>query len=130
MSALRSILHGLALTLADIFAVVGGFALWKACPVLPQRIMQIPASTLLTVTLFLVWTRASRLTLPAWTLRGRPEYARTYNAALVWNPLLFSFLHYATQGYLTDAGNIFALAWFQLPVNFIALQAALHTGRG
>ncbi len=129
MSTLRALLHGFALTLADIFAVVGGFAVWHSLRDLPQRAVQIPASALLTVAVFLLWIRLARLMLPAWALRERPEYARTYIAALIWNPLLFSGIHFITQGYRTEPGNIFALAWFQIPVNFIALQAALYTAR-
>lgn len=129
MSLVRALLHGFALTFADIMAIVGGFALWQFLRDLPQRTVQIPAAALLAVALYLVWTRFTRRALPAWALRERPDYARAYIAAFFWNPVLFSLIHYLTQGYRTDPGNLMALAWFQLPVNFIALQAAMYIGR-
>ena len=49
--------------------------------------------------------------------------------ALLAGPLLFVPVHYATQGYLTDPGNLRSLRAVQGPVDLAAVALASILGR-
>ncbi|MHB9031076.1 MAG: hypothetical protein ACYC9O_20095, partial [Candidatus Latescibacterota bacterium] len=101
------------------------FLVWMPFEGVNQLAVQTPAAALISVAIIVFWMRFLMRYLPDWALQERREYALAYLAAFFWNPLIFTSIHYVTEGYLTSLGNILALAVFQLPVNFIALFAVL-----
>ncbi len=122
MKTLRLLIHSLALALIDIGAVLAGFALYTLVRPAPQRTVQIPAATLITVGSFLLWSLAVR----RWpgrrlSLKTSAELAGTWLLVLLWTPSLFVPLHYLGRGYLTSWANIWNLWLFQMPVNAAAV---------
>lgn len=58
------------------------------------------------------------------SLSGRDDYARAYLGALVWNPILLALFPGIFGGF--GGGNsVLHVAYFQLPVNFLAIQVML-----
>ncbi len=61
---------------------------------------------------------------PSLALSGRDDYARIYLGALVCNPILLTAIPGLFGGF-GGASPILHAAYFQMPVNFIAIQIAL-----
>ena len=124
MKVFRIGLHSLVLTLTDIVAILFGFWMYKLILIqLPvnQIAVQAPIALVFCVLAFAVWSWLVRRLVNRLALRGRDEYLWTYVAALLWSPAIFVPMHYLTQGYLTDIGNIIGLWVFQSLANIAAL---------
>lgn len=86
--------------------------------------LQLPIAVFLSVGCFLGWLIAVRtLGMKALWPAGAGESWSWLAASLLWAPLVFVPLHYFTQGYVTSLGNVVMLAFYQLPVNALALAA-------
>jgi hypothetical protein len=121
-----SALHGLLLTLINIFAILGGFAVYKLSQAGDQLIIQLPAALFLTLIVFPLGEKmAGILPFHSLQLTGKRPYLKVYFLALIWTPLVFIPLHYLTQGYLTSFGNILAIWQFQLIVNLVVIILTL-----
>jgi len=125
MLTIRVITHSLLLVLADLAGIGGGALAAFWIPRMPNQVwLQVPIAVLLSVGFFLVWLIAVRtLRIKALWPVGTGESWTWLAASLLWAPLVFVPLHYFTQGYLTSLGNVVALAFYQLPVNALALAA-------
>ena len=124
MKIIRISLHSLVLTITDISAILFGFWMYKLARIqwpVDQIAVQFPAALVFCVLAFAVWSWLVRRLVNQLALRGRGEYLWTYIAALLWSPAIFVPLHYVTQGYLTDIGNIIGLWVFQSLANIAAL---------
>lgn len=124
MKVFRIGLHSLVLTLTDIVAILFGFWMYKLVLIqLPvnQIAVQAPVALVFCVLAFAVWSWLVRRLVNRLALRDRDEYLWTYIAALLWSPAIFVPLHYVTQGYLTDIGNIIGLWVFQSLANIATL---------
>lgn len=119
------LLHGVVLALASLASILVGFAAWSLVRSVDQLLVQLPVAVVLTLVAFPAWLLAARRLRGPEILPGSARDALVVlGVALVAGPLLFVPLHQATQGYLTDAGNLLALLAFQGPVDLAALVLA------
>ena len=123
MKTIRVALHSLALVIADIAGIAGGaLVAFRILGVANQVWLQLPVAVLLTVGCFWVWMLSLRVfRLRRLQLANSKERGTCWLCSLLWAPLVFVPLHYFTQGYLTGIGNLVALAFYQFPVNAVAL---------
>ena len=122
MGTLRISLCSLLLTLSNLIGILAGFIAYRAIGEVNQLAVQLPLAVTCSIVIFALWCRLSH-TAPfhRLALGSRREFAYVFLASLAWNPVVFVPLHYITQGYLTSAGNIVALLFFQVPVNALAV---------
>jgi hypothetical protein len=123
MNAKRIALHSFIMAGLDFASILMAFGLYKILGPRNQILFQAPVAGLLCVVAFVLWD-VLQAHLLAWSLLSRREYLLTYLATFFWFPPIFYPLHYLTQGYLADFGNITATWAFQAPVNALALLAA------
>lgn len=125
MKALRIATHGLMLLLADMIGIIVGFLVFHLTRPRSQLAVQLPVAVLVVLALFPLWLILSRqarlLRIPRQDLM---EWAGILVASLSWGPLILVPTHYVTQGYVTSAGNLVAVALFQLPLNTLTLFLA------
>lgn len=123
MKPLRILIHATVLVIADLGGIVGGAGVaFLVLRTANQVWLQLPVAVVLTVAGFWIWLRA----LPVAGLRRLEpatmgERCGCWAVSIVLAPLLFVPIHYFTQGYLTDPGNLMALCFYQVPVNAVAL---------
>jgi hypothetical protein len=124
-------LHGSVLALANLVAILIGFAIYKAMHSADQIAVQLLVGVLLSIGLFSAWMVAfTKLPLRRLRLAGMTEFMWVYAASLACGPAVFVPLHYATQGYLTSGSNLLALFLYQAPVNALSVLVAVRvTGR-
>ena len=123
MKTIRVGLHSLVLVVADIAGIAGGaLAAFQILGVANQVALQLPLAVLLSVGCFWAWICSLRvLRLRNLQIVSTSELVTCFGLSFLWAPLVFVPLHYFTQGYLTSIGNVVALAFYQLPVNGLAL---------
>lgn len=125
MKLARAIIHGFALAVITICAVVVGFVVYKMVGLKDQIAVQVLVAGLVCVGAFAVWGfLAHRVTSGQLSLGDLKELGIAYAAAFLWTPVLFIPLHYTTQGYLTSVGNVLSVWLFQVPFNLLALMVA------
>ena len=130
MKTIRITIHGLVLLLANLVGIFVGFLIYRALGTSDQLATQLPIAALLSIMLYLAWVLLLRA-LPRKNLglQGTLEHVLAGACSLLWNPIVFTSLHFVTQGYLTSTGNIVTLAMFQIPVNAAALLVAWRVTR-
>lgn len=120
-----AILHGFALAVITLVAMIVGFAVYNLVGLRDQIAVQVLTAGVVCVVAFAVWGFVvHRLFHGRLSLADLKELGAAYAAALLWTPVLFVPVHYATQGYLTGFGNILATWLFQVPFNLLALMVA------
>jgi hypothetical protein len=125
MKPARIILHGLLLLLANLTGVYAGFIAHLLLGRSDQLATQLPIAIVVSIFLYLAWAILLLNISPGRIMpQNRLEYLLAGICSLLWNPVVFIPLHYATQGYLTAAGNILVLAVFQIAVNAVTMIAA------
>jgi hypothetical protein len=117
----KILVHSFILAIVNIAGVLAGFGVYKLSMLSTQILIQGLAAAVLSVIGFMVWYRFVRRNLP---FDGLRQVVWIYLSAFVWFPIIFVPLHYLSQGYLTDLGNITSSWAFQVPVNALALLAA------
>ena len=126
---LKIIIHAFVLTMVNIAAILVAFGIYKMVDnITPinQRALQTPLAMALSVAAFLTWIFIANRYFNRLKLEGSGEYMAVFFVALLWNPILFTVLHYLTQGYLTSFANILLLWIFQIPVNLVAVLIAVR----
>ena len=125
MALFRIIIHGFALSAANIISIIVAFGVYKILKTPHQLFILVPVAVILSIGIFLIWILLTRLTpfkfIFIKTLR---EFSWVFLTSLAWGPIIFIPLHHTTQGYLTGSGNIIALFQFQLPVNVLVILVA------
>lgn len=124
MSLIRIGLHGLILTLADLAGILGGFVAFKAVNFasFDQIMIQLPVAVVLSILLFVLWSFLLRVFgCKQLLLLDLKELLFVFVASVTLALAVFVPLHFFTQGYFTNIGNVMALAFYQMPVNLIAL---------
>lgn len=120
-----TILHGFALVVITLVAMAVGFAVYRLVGLRNQIAVQVLTAGIVCVMVFAVWGFVvHRLSRGRLSLAGLKELGVAYAAALLWTPVLFVPVHYATQGHLTSFGNILSTWMFQVPFNLLALMVA------
>jgi hypothetical protein len=105
--------------------MIVGFAVYNLVGLRDQIAVQVLTAGVVCVVAFAVWGFVvHRLFHGRLSLADLKELGAAYAAALLWTPVLFVPVHYATQGYLTGFGNILATWLFQVPFNLLALMVA------
>jgi hypothetical protein len=121
----RAVLHGFALAVLTLVAMMAGFAFYSMVGLRNQIAVQVLTAGVVCVVGFAVWGFAvHRLSRGRLSIAGLKELGVAYAAALLWAPVLFVPVHYTTQGYLTGFGNILSTWLFQVPFNLLALMVA------
>jgi len=121
----RAILHGFALAVVTLVAMMAGFAVYSMVGLRNQVAVQVLTAGVLCVVAFAVWGFVvHRLSRGRLSIADLKELGVAYVAALLWAPVLFVPVHYVTQGYLTSFGNILSTWLFQVPFNLLALMVA------
>jgi hypothetical protein len=119
------ILHGFALAVVTIAAILVGFAVYRMVGLDRQVAVQVLVAGVVCVGVFALWAFVvHRMSNGRLTLASLKELGLAYIAAFIWLPVLFVPLHLVTQGYLTAPGNILVTWVFQLPFNLLALMVA------
>ena len=116
----KSGLLGLLLYLINFAAVLMGFVAYQLVGgnQLPIQILVATAASVSGyVLLYYVLKKISPKTLVTKPI----DLIWIFVIALIWNPVIFIPLHYVTQGYLTEPGNILGMMLFQIPTNSIVL---------
>jgi hypothetical protein len=124
MSLIRIGLHGLILTLADLAGILGGFVACKAFDFehLDQIMVQLPVAVALSILLFVLWSLLLRIFgAKKLLLADLKELLFVFVASVAMVLAVFVPLHFFTQGYHSAIDNLVLLAFYQMPVNLIAL---------
>lgn len=125
MALFRIIIHGLALSAANIFSIISAFGVYKMLNTPHRLLIQVPVAVALSIVIFLFWMLLVRTPLfKSISVRSLKELSWIFPASLALGPIVFIPLHHATQGYFTGTGNIIALFQFQLPVNILVILVA------
>jgi hypothetical protein len=123
-SAVKNIrigLHSFMLMLADFAGIFGVFVVFKTFD-FEQLLTQLSLAAGITILLFWVWFFLLRaLGGQQFVLLELRELLFVFLAAMALNLAIFVSLHYFTRGSLADNMNLVLLAFYQLPVNLIAL---------
>jgi len=120
-----AILHGFALAVITLVAMAAGFAVYNMVGLRNQIAVQVLTAGVACVVVFAAWGFVvHKLSRGRLSLADLKELGVAYVAALLWAPVLFVPVHYATQGYLTGFGNILSTWLFQVPFNLLALTVA------
>ena len=121
----RGILHGFAMAVITLVALMVGFAVYKLVGLRNQIAVQVLAAGIVCVVVFAVWGLVvHRLSRGKLSLTDLKELGVAYAAGFRWAPVLFVPAHFATQGYVTSFGNILETWMFQVPFNLLALMVA------
>jgi hypothetical protein len=129
MKIVRILTQGFILTFINIAAILVAFAIYKVVDNIisvNQRALQTPVAMVLSVAAFVAWIFIANRFFSRLYLRGSGEHLAVFFGALLWNPVLFTILHYITRGYLTSFANILLLWVFQIPVNLVAVLIAMR----
>jgi hypothetical protein len=110
--------------MTNLAGILAAHTLCRAMGVLYRFEIQLPLAGTLSILLYLGWGFLVRSLRRPPCLHTTAEHMAAGLAALLWNPVVLVPLHFMTQGYLSSAANVFALALFQLPVNAAAVFAA------
>lgn len=123
MTTVRLGIHSLVLVIVDITGIVGGAVAAYQITGVPNQVQwQLPIAVILSIGFFVAWILFFRVFDFKQTQLVEPkERWACWGLSILLGPLVFVPLHYFTQGYLTDTGNLVALALYQLPVNALAL---------
>lgn len=125
MALFRIIIHGFALSAANIISIIIAFGVYKILKTTHQMLVQVPVAVILSIGIFLLWLIVARLPLFKFiSIKSLRELSWIFLASLAWSPIIFIPLHHISQGYLTGPGNIIALFQFQLPVNVLVILVA------
>jgi hypothetical protein len=127
MKTLRLGTHSLVLVVVDMIGIgVGAVAAYRMTGVPNQVRWQLPIAVILSIGFFVAWIHFLRA-FDFQQMRPVEPGERWACCALsiLWGPLVFVPLHYLTQGYLSDTGNLVAFALYQLPVNALALSVSV-----
>ena len=125
MALFRIILHGFALSVANIISIIVAFGVYKILKTPHQLLVQVPVAVILSIGIFLLWLIVARFPLFKFiSIKSLKELSWIFLVSLAWSPIIFIPLHYTSQGYLTGSGNIIALFQFQLPVNVLVILVA------
>ncbi|MFQ5637689.1 MAG: hypothetical protein ACE5IR_06800 [bacterium] len=118
------LVHSFVLALINFGSILMGFAVYHLLRPVNQIAVQVPAAATCCIFLFVAWSLLIEdSSFKKWSLQGLPNFLWVYAASLVWAPVIFTPLHYMTQGYLTSSENIIAGWFFQVPVNLLAVLA-------
>ena len=125
MALFRIILHGFALSAANIISILAAFGAYQTLRPTHQLVFQVPVAVVLSIAIFLLWMLLVRIPLLKFiAIKTFKELSWIFLASLAWGPIIFLPLHHTSQGYLTGSGNIIALFQFQLPVNVLVILVA------
>lgn len=125
MALFRIIIHGFALSAANIISIIFAFGVYKILKTPHQLLIQVPVAVILSIEIFLLWLIVARLPLFKFiSIKFLKEFSWIFLASLAWGPIIFIPLHHASQGYLTGSGNVIALFQFQLLVNVLVVIVA------
>ncbi len=128
MKIFRVLLHGFVLFFTNFTGVFVGFVVYNFLKPINQIVIQLPVAALLSILLFLIWNWLLYIfSFKKMHLQNSSEFILAFICSLIWNPIIFVPLHYCTQGYVTDVGNVVALWIFQVPVNILAIMIAMKT---
>ncbi|MCK4409131.1 MAG: hypothetical protein KAW67_03550 [Candidatus Eisenbacteria sp.] len=121
----RAVLHGFAMAVITIVAILVGFAVCSLVGLRNQIAVQVLTAGVVCVAAFAVWGFVvHRLSRGRFSLADLKELGVAYAAGLLWAPVLFVPAHFVTQGYLTGLGNILSTWVFQVPFSLLALMVA------
>jgi hypothetical protein len=123
MKVLQILLHGFVLFVTNFIGIFAGLIVYHFVRPANQIAVQLPIAAIISIMLFLAWVLLIRRIhiMRSLVLCDVLGIFGVFIASLVWAPMIFVPLHYFTQGYLTEAGNLAAILLFQLPVNFIVV---------
>ena len=123
MRLFRILMNGAILLISNLGGILFSHILCQAMGVGYQLGIRLPLAAVLSTALYLAWIFLLRsLRLKRLVTQTQREAVFAGLCSLLWNPLIFIPLHFATQNYLSSAANIFALMAFQVPVNALAIS--------
>ncbi len=121
MKDIRIGLHSFMLMLADFAGIFGVFVVFITFD-FEHLLTQLSLAAGITILLFVVWSFLLRaLGGQQLVLLELRELLFVFFAAMALNLAIFVSLNYFTRGGLADNMNLVLLAFYQLPVNLIAL---------
>jgi hypothetical protein len=125
MKTARIMIHGFVLGGVTVFAILVGYAIYRASGMPEQVVIQVLAAGMVCVSFFafISWV-AHRVTGGRLALANLKEFGITYATAFLWSAALFALLHLVTQGYLTSVTNVLGIWLFQFPFTLLALLVA------
>ena len=116
------LINSLILSLINIISVFIGSIIYYISESQTQTAIQIISACFFSIIFFLIWQFISQKFFPKTTLRKKPDYWKTYFGSLIFSAIIFTLLHYLTEGYFTPWKNIFGITMFQIPTNILILK--------
>ncbi len=114
-------LTGFILALINVISILGGFLVYGLTKAKTQEPIQIISACAFSIILFVLWEFLLRKVFNKKTLKNKKDFTVAYATSLLFSPIIFTPLHYASEGYLTSLQNIFAILMFQIPTNVLVL---------
>jgi len=116
------LINSLILSLINIISIFIGSIIYYISKSQTQVAIQIISACFFSIIFFLIWQFVSQKFFPKTTLRKKPDYWKTYFGSLIFSTIIFTLLHYLTEGYLTPWKNISGITMFQIPTNILILK--------
>ena len=127
---MNRVFHSFVLALANLAAIIAGFAAYRLLGAADQIAVQVPVAAVSTVAVFAAWLSLSTRVAPGILgVGGARDGFWIYGLAPVWAAAVFVPVHFVTQGYLTSFGNVASLWVFQLAVNAAAVPIGFSAAR-
>jgi hypothetical protein len=120
------IINGFILGFFNIISILVGYWVFYVSKSQNQIAVQVISACIFNIFSFLGWKLICRKFLTKLRLKSKKKLVLTFLLSLIFGPLIFIPLHYATQGYLTSYQNILGIWMFQIPTNILILKLYQH----
>lgn len=115
------LINSLILTIVNLGTILAGFVVYYISKSGNQIAIQVISACLLSLILFMFWHYISHRYFKRFEIESKLNLVAVYLFSLIWTPIIFTPIHYITQGYLTSWDNINGIWMFQVPTNALIL---------
>lgn len=120
------IINGFILALLNIVSILVGYWFFYITKGENQIAVQVISACIFNILSFMGWKFICRKYVKKLRLVSKRALILTFLVSIVFGPLIFIPLHYATEGYVTSHQNILGIWMFQIPTNILLLKLYQH----
>lgn len=109
------VFHSFLMTVFNLTSIIGGFCIFKAFKFSNQMIVQSFIAVIINIMILFVWYYVNNLYLKSLRidLQTIKNLITVSLTGMLWTPFVFIPIHFVTQSYMTNFGNIIAIWIYQ-----------------